>query len=60
MFKDAMQRRAALVKKYDKNGDGRLDEQEREEMLNDPEVRAMMKQLIGDGTRTPPPPPPAD
>ena len=58
MFKDAMQRRAALVKKYDKNGDGRLDEQEREEMLNDPEVRAMMKQIIGDGTRTPPPPPP--
>ena len=60
MFKDAMQRRAALVKKYDKNGDGRLDEQEREEILNDPEVRAMMKQIIGDGTRTPPPPPPAD
>ncbi len=57
MFKDSAKRRAALIQKYDKDGDGKLSEEERNNLVNDPQVQAMFKRIIGDGTRMPPPPP---
>ncbi len=56
MFRDARERRAALVNKYDKDGDGKLSEEEKSELVKDPQVQDMMKRMIGDGRRMPPPP----
>ena len=56
MFKDARERREKLVKKYDKNGDGILDDSEREALIKDPEVQNMMKRMLS----RPLPPPPRD
>ena len=57
MYQDMMSKRNALIKKYDKDGDGKLSDAEKDQLINDPEVRNMMKRMIGN---TPPPPPPGD
>ena len=54
MFKDAHEKRAALIKKYDKDGDGTLNDDERNNLIKDPEVQGMMKRML---SRPLPPPP---
>ena len=53
MFEQARQKRDALFKKYDADGDGKLSDEEKNKMLQDPEVREMLKRIIDN----PPPPP---
>ena len=54
MFDEARKKREALIKKYDADGDGKLNDAEKTKLIQDPEVQAMMKRMIGN----PPPPPP--
>ena len=42
----------------DRDGDGKLSEEERSELVKDPEVQNMMKRMIGGMINNPPPPPP--
>jgi len=59
MFKEAAERRAALIKKYDADGDGQLSDAERLQLTQDPEVQNMMKHMWNNNRQqTPPPPPP--
>ena len=65
MFKDAAERRAALMKKYDADGDGQLNDEERLKLTQDPEIQNMFKRMLntnrpprGGGDNPPPPPPP--
>ncbi len=46
MFKDAREKREALIKKYDTDGDGKLSESERDKLVEDPEVKAQMKRMF--------------
>ena len=58
MFDDARKKREALIKKYDADGDGKLNDAEKTKLIQDPEVQEMMKRMIGNPP--PPPPPPGE
>ena len=51
-------KREALIKKYDADGDGKLNDAEKTKLIQDPEVQEMMKRMIGNPP--PPPPPPGE
>ncbi len=54
MFKEAREKREAIIKKYDADGNGVLSDAERSKLIEDPEVKAQMKRMF-----SAPPPPPA-
>ncbi|MBP3357522.1 MAG: EF-hand domain-containing protein [Opitutales bacterium] len=46
MFKQAREKRDALLKKYDADGDGVLNESERDKLIEDPEVKKQMRRMF--------------
>ena len=46
MFKQAREKREALMKKYDSDGDGKLNDEERDRLIEDPEVKKQMRHMF--------------
>ncbi len=55
MFMETRRKHNEIMKKYDGDNDGKLSDTEKEALVNSPEFKTMMKQMMGDRIPTPPP-----